>query len=127
MIRYAAKYFDFGDDDAVLVITNTVPGDIVIDGGVYFSTAFVGGSPIVDVGFLLDNQGGSVDPNALGSALVATAIGQVKLDELTATTNKRCTVADQINMTLSSGSPITAGVGFAWVAILNVNPLNDNR
>ena len=125
-MRYISAFIDSADDDVVKLIGMTYPGDVAVAGGLVVTTAFAGGSPIVDVGFLKDNQNGTVDPNALGSALVATGVGQIVLDELAASTNKRCTVADQINATLSSGSPITAGAGYVWVALMNFNTLNDN-
>jgi len=125
MTRIAMKWIDFNDEDTAVVVGNTYPGDMVIDGGIFVKEAFNGTTPIIDMGFVADNQGGAADPNALMSAATPT-VGKIAMDELAATTNKPCTVADQVTCTFSvaSGTP-SAGGGWAWFEVLNANPLND--
>ena len=122
-MRIIKKFIDFNDDDVVVVVGNTVPGDMIVDGGVFIQTAFSANS-VLDVGFVADNQGSTADPNALGSAMVMTSAASLPIDELAASTNKACTVADQITASLTSSGAITAGRAYVWVAIINDNPLN---
>jgi hypothetical protein len=48
------------------------------------------------------------------------------MDALLSATNKRCTVADIVTISITAGAAITAGKGFAWFEVLNDNPLNDD-
>lgn len=125
MERIIKKYIDFNDDDLVVDVGGTVPGDMIVDGAVVITTAFTAGSVVMDLGFAADNQGGSADPNALGSAMVMTSAAQLRIDELAASTNKLCTVADRIQARVTSGSAITAGEAYVWLKVVNFNPLND--
>lgn len=124
-MRIVKKWVDFNDEDTAIVVGNTNPGDMIVDGGMFVIEAFDGTTPIMDVGFAADNQGGSADPNALMSA-VAPTVGAHQFDELAATTNKRCTVADQITATfsVSSGTPST-GKAYVWAMILPASTDND--
>jgi hypothetical protein len=125
-MRLIKQFIDFNDEDVAVVVGNTYPGDMIVDGGFFCSEIFDGTTPIMDMGFVADNAGGTADPNALMSAVVPT-VGALAMDELAAVTNKRCTVADQITATFSvaSGTPST-GKGFAWALIMSENLLNDD-
>lgn len=124
-MRYIKKRIKFSDKDVSVDIGGTQPGDMVVDGGVFYKTAFNGTSPVINVGFASNNQGGAADPDALATNLAANAVGQVKFDELAATTNKHCTVADRITAILTtSGGTTDAGEAIVWAAILNTHPNN---
>jgi len=124
-MREILKFIDFNDDDAVVVVGNTVPGDMVVDGRIIITTAFSANS-VMNVGFVADNQGSTADPNALVTAAVMTSAASLAIDEIAASTNKQCTVADQITASLTSSGAITAGKAIVWLLIANENPLNDD-
>lgn len=119
-MKIVKKEIRYTDEDTAVVIGRTQPGDIVIDAGFYVEEAFNGTTPVIDMGFAADNQGGTADPNALASALSPIAVGHLSADEIASTTNKRCTVGDEITCTFSvaSGTPST-GIGVAWAMIVN--------
>jgi hypothetical protein len=124
-MKILKKYVSYADLASAVVVGNTVPGDMVVDAGVFVKTPFNGTTPTFDMGFAGNNQGGSADPNALASAIAAGVAGVVKADELGAATNKICTVADQVTVTfnVASGTP-SAGEGWAYAVIMNVHPDN---
>lgn len=125
-MRYIQKYISYKDKDVAVVVGYTQPGDMIVDGGIFVKQAFNGTTPVIDLGFKADNQGGTVDPNALASALVPTTVGAIKADELAAATNKPCTSTDAVTATFSvaSGTPST-GKAYVWFAILNDSVLNE--
>ena len=126
-MKIVSKFIDYLDEDTAVVIGSTVPGDIIVDGGIHFMEVFNGTTPIVDVGFASDNAGGAADPNALGTAMLPTAIGNVPFDAIKAVTNIRCTVADQVTATYSnSGGTATTGKAIVWFAAINALTVNDD-
>lgn len=124
-MRLETKFIDFNDDDLVVKVTKTQVGDMIIDAGVFITTAFDGTSPVLDLGFTADNQGGAADPNALGSALAMGVAGAKAADELATATNKICTATDTITASLTAGTAMTAGKGYVWVLIANIHPFNE--
>ena len=106
-VHYLRKTVGFGDDDVEVTVGTIPAGASVIGGGVHVTTAFVGGSPVLDVGF---KDGSSTDdPNAYATLLDISGVGYIVLDELAATTNIQQTVDHLVTATVSSGSTITAG------------------
>lgn len=124
-MRLVTKFIDFGDLASAVTVTHTQKGDMVLDAGVFVQTAFNGTTPTLDIGFAADNQGGSADPNALASAISLAAVGNIRADELAATTNKICTTPDSITATFNvAGGTPTAGKGYVWVLIANDHLFN---
>lgn len=119
-MRVVKKEITFADLATAVTIGTTQPGDVVVAGGVFVEEAFNGTTPVIDVGFAADNQGGSADPNALATALPGGTVGEQDFDALTSATNLRCTVADQITATYSvAGGTPTTGKAIVWAMIVN--------
>lgn len=110
-VHYLARTFTFADDDVVKSVGYLPPGAAVIDCGVVVTTAFVGGSPVCDMGT-------AADPDAFASAIAlgtAGAIRDVSTNPLIANNDYSAASAVQIVVSLTSGSTITDGSGIAFV------------
>lgn len=105
VLRYRVTFADEGD---VVDIGRIPAGASVISGGVHIVTAFDDTSTI-DVGF---RDGSSTDdPDAYGSALVATAVGFIALDGLATTANIQQTSEAVVTVSVNDGTGAsTAGV-----------------
>lgn len=100
-VHYLRKRITFADEGTEVTVGTIPAGASVIGGGVHIVTAFDDTSTI-DVGF---KDGSSTDdPNAYATALVATAVKFITLDELAATTNVQQTVDHLVTVTLNDGS-----------------------
>lgn len=109
MVHYVAKTITYADDDLVVTVGKLPPRAAVIDCGLVVTTAFSGGSPVVDLGT-------STDPDAYASALVATTAGTIRdvsSNPLIAN-DDWTTSATTVVASLTSGSTITAGSGIAF-------------
>lgn len=107
-VHYLAKTFTFADDDVVKTVGILPPGALVIEAGVVVTTAFVGGSPVADLGT-------SDDPDAYGTALVMTTAGRIIDTAINANDDYSASAAKTIVVSLTSGSTITDGSGVAYV------------
>lgn len=106
-----------------IVYTNVGPyvvgklpaGAAVVDAGIVITTAFAGGTPqTLDIGI-------SGDAADFGSALVLTAVGVMKADDL-ATASKAYMSADtDVIATLSAGATVSAGAGYVYVNYIIIN------
>lgn len=115
-VHYLRKGITFADEGTEVTVGRIPAGASVIGGGVHITTAFDDTSTI-DVGF---KDGSSTDdPNAYATALVATAIGFIALDELAATTNIQQTADHLVTVTLNDGSG-NVSAGAADVIVLFV-------
>jgi hypothetical protein len=107
-VHYLRKRISYTDEGDVVTVGYLPAGASVIGGGVHIVTAFDDTSTI-DVGFKDGNS--TDDPNAYATALTATAIGFIPLDELGATTNIQQTEDFTVTATLNDGSgAVSAGV-----------------
>jgi hypothetical protein len=113
-VHYLAKTVTNADDDLVVTIGYLPPGAVVIDAGIVITTAFAGGSPVADMG-------AGADTDAFASALVLTtagAIRDVSTNPLVANDDYSATAAIAVNISITSGSTITAGSGVAFVTYI---------
>lgn len=102
------KRVTFADEGTAVAVGALPAGASVIGGGVHIVTAFDDTSTI-DVGF----EGGSStdDPDAYGTALVATAAGYISLDALASATNIQQTAEATVIATLNDGTgAVSTGV-----------------
>lgn len=107
LVHYVRKHITFADEGNEVVVGYLPAGASVIGGGVHITTAFDDTSTI-DVGFKDGNS--TADPNAYGTALVATALGFIALDELAAVTNIQQTEDFTVTATLNDGTgAVSAG------------------
>ena len=116
MVHYLCKQITPADDDLATTVGWLPPRAVVIDVGVAITTAFVGGSPVIDIGT-------AADPNAYASAIVMTTAGcvrDVSTDPLLAHDDTG-TVDTKIVVSLTSGSAITDGVGQVFVLYIVPN------
>lgn len=90
-------------------------GAAVIDAGIVVVTPFAGGTPqTLDIGVV-------GDLTDFASAIVLTAAGIIKADDI-ATASKAYQTADtDIVATLSAGATPSAGAGYAFVAYIIAN------
>lgn len=119
-VHYLRKRVTFSDEGTEITVGIIPAGSSVIGGGVHVVTAFDDSSTI-DVGFKDGNS--TDDPNAYATALTATAIGFITLDELDATTNIQQTQDHKVTATVNDGSGAVSA-GEADVIIMFV-PDND--
>lgn len=91
----------------------TLPaGAMVVDAGIFVTTAFAGGTPQT-----LD-MGTAADPDGFATALVITSKGRKQADEL-ATSDDLVIAADtDVTYTLSAGATPSAGAGTVFVAYI---------
>jgi len=101
LVHYLRKRITFADEGDVVTVGYLPTNAIVIGGGAMITTAFDDTSTI-DVGFKDGNS--TADPNAYATALVATAVGFIALDELAATTNIMQTEPATVTVSLNDGS-----------------------
>ncbi len=106
MVHYLAKTFTFADDDVVKVVGYLPPRAVVIEAGVVVTTAFVGGSPVAELGII-------GDADAYGTALVMTTAGRI-IDTAINANDDYSTSAKTAVVSLTSGSTITDGSGVAY-------------
>lgn len=107
LVHYLRKRITFADEGTVVTVGYLPTNAVVIGGGVMISTAFDDTSTI-DVGFKDGNS--TADPNGYATALVATAVGFIALDELAATTNIMQTEDCTVTVSLNDGSgAVSAG------------------
>jgi hypothetical protein len=100
-VHYLRKHITFADEGVEVTVGVIPAGASVIGGGAHITTAFDDTSTI-DVGFKDGNS--TDDPNAYATALVATAIGFIALDALSATTNIQQTEDHLVTVTLNDGT-----------------------
>ena len=113
MVHYVAKTVTFANDDQVVTIGTLPPRAIIIDCGIAVTTAFSGGSVVADMGV-------GADGDAIASALVLTTAGcirDVSTNPLIAH-DDYSTSAVTVNISITSGSTITAGSGVAFVTYI---------
>lgn len=106
LVHYISKQITPADDDLVTTVGWLPPNACVVDVCVVVTTAFQGGSPVVDIGT-------AADPDAYASAIAlgtAGTIRDVSSNPLIAHDDTG-TVDTRIVVSLTSGSTITAGVG----------------
>ncbi len=109
MVHYVAKTVTFADDDLVKEIGWLPPNAVVIDCGIVVTTAFSGGTPVMDLGT-------AADPDAYASALAlgtAGTIRDVSTNPLIAHDDTG-SVDTKLVASLTSGSTITAGSGVVF-------------
>lgn len=109
MVHYVAKTITYADDDLVVTVGTLPPRAAVIDCGIVVTTAFSGGTPVMDLGT-------ASDPDAFATALAlgtAGAIRDVSSNPLIAN-DDYSTSAQNVVASLTSGSTITAGSGIAF-------------
>lgn len=106
-VHYLRKRITFADEGTEITVGSIPAGASVIGGGVHIVTAF-DDSATIDVGF---KDGSSTDdPNAYATALTATAVGFIALDELGATTNIQQTEDHLVTATVNDGTgAVSAG------------------
>lgn len=90
-------------------------GAAVIDAGAVVTTAFAGGTPqTLDIGVV-------GDLTDFASAIVLTAAGIIKADELATASKAYQTTDTDIVATLSAGATVSAGAGYVYVAYIIAN------
>ena len=90
-------------------------GAAILDAGIVVTTPFAGGTPqTLDMGV-----GGDTD--ALATAIVLTAAGNIKADVMTASDDLYLSADTDVNATLSAGATPSAGAGYVWVTYIMVN------
>jgi hypothetical protein len=112
-VHYVAKTVTFANDDQVVTIGTLPPRAIIIDAGIAVTTAFSGGTPVADMGV-------GADTDAIASALAlgtAGCIRDVSTDPLVSH-DDYSTGAVTVNISITSGSTITAGSGVAFVTYI---------
>lgn len=97
------------------VVGRLPAGAAVIDSGVVITTAFAGGTPQTL------NIGVSGDADDFASALVLTAAGIMKADDLATASKAYMAVDTEVIATLSAGATPSAGAGFVYVAYIIAN------
>lgn len=113
VVHTLRKRVTFEDEGTVVDVGILPPGASVIGGGAHIVTAFDDTSTI-DVGF---RDGSSTDdPNGYATALVATAVGFIALDELATTTNIQQTTDAIVTASVNDGTG-AASVGVADVIV----------
>lgn len=107
MVHYLAKTVTYGDDDVAVELGIMPPGAVVIEVGVVVTTAFVGGTPVLQIGT-------SDDPNAFGTDLALGTAGRIIDTAINANDDYSASADVTVTATVSSGSTITAGSGVAY-------------
>ncbi len=106
MVHYVAKTITYTDDDLVVTVGTLPPSAAVIDCGLVVTTAFSGGSPVVDLGtaaaapLLVYRQDTGTIRDVSSNPLIAN--------------DDYSTSAQNVVASLTSGSTITAGSGIAF-------------
>lgn len=108
MVHYLAKTISYTDDDATVTVGTLPPNAVVIDAGVVVTTAFSGGTVVLDVGVI----GG--DTNAYISAASLETAGRIEDTALNAN-DDYSTSAIQVGAYVTSNSTITAGLGVVYI------------
>lgn len=117
-VHYVAKEILNTDDDLVVTIGKIPPTAVVIQVGAVVTTAFSGGSVVLDIGT-------SADPDAYGSALVMTTAGHIRdvsTDPHVANDDYSASADLTIVASLTSGSTITAGRAVVYCMYLFPSP-----
>lgn len=118
MVHYVSGIILHTDDDLVVSFGKIPPTAVVIRVGCVVTTAFAGGSPVMDIGT-------SADPDAFGSALVMGTAGHItdlSTDPHVSNDDYSATADLTLVASLTSGSTITAGRAVVYATYVIPSP-----